>query len=242
MKRLWSCVFAAGLWLAAFTGPAMAAPVGQVTKVLGSADVTRGETPAQPLKAGDPIEEHDVLRTKRGSLLEVTMSDGSQLTLAENTRLEVTRYVTGDHPQGIFDLARGKVRSVVTKVFSSRSESFRVRTPTAVVGVSGTDFVTEYGRFTVVYVYRGVVIARSADPSIGLYLILRPGQGAIIRRGLSPEFSGRIPDDFWGGGNQDLRSGGNQGSDSNGLEPYVPPKQPTPPSGGGGGDYYTPIQ
>ncbi len=58
--------------------------------------------------------------------------------------------------------SRGQVRAVVTDAFSSRKDSFRVKTPTAVVGVQGTDFGLEVlPLVTLLTVYEGVVSARN---------------------------------------------------------------------------------
>ena len=215
------------VWMAS----AWAAGIGEVTRLVGEADVTRGAAPAQTLRTGDSVQAKDVLRTKKDALLEVTMTDGSRLTLGESSRLEVANYVTGDQPDALLDLTRGRLRSFVTDVFSSRSESFRVRTPTAVVGVQGTDFALILEALLArLRVYAGIVVASNVNPQVPDRRVLRAGQSTVIRENQPPD----EPEDFsvatfGSGGQADLYFGGDQGNNPLGLTPTVPSSVPAPP-------------
>ena len=207
------------------------AEVGTVTRLLGSADITRGDTPALPLQVGDTIQQHDILRTKSASSLEITMSDGSRLSLGESTRVEVTEFVTGAQPVSLLEVTRGRLRAFVTALFSSRQELFRVRTPTAVVGVQGTDFtVLAQALLTQVIVYDGVIVASNVDPRIRQREILRAGQSTLIKRGEPPQPAASLaPVVFGSGGTLYLRTGGEQVKEPTLLVPTVPSSVPTPP-------------
>ena len=217
-------ILSPGLWAAQ--------PAGRVTALEGHADVTRGHAPARPLALHDPLFTGDVLRTKSASRLEVELRDGSRLTLDENTRLVLDRYLTGDAPEGIFEVIRGRVRSLVGDLFSRRRESFRLRTPTSILGVQGTDFLTAAdARETRVEVYAGRVAVRNRDPAIPGTLVLGPGDSALIRAGeppvrTTPGHTSRPGS----GGVLDLRSGGIQGEDPARLTPGRVPASTAPPS------------
>jgi len=218
------------LSLLLITATASAQEVGKVTRLKGQADVTRsGQTLG--LHTGDAIETQDVVRTKRASALDVAMIDGSNLTLGESTRLEVAQYTTDTQPEGLISVTRGRLRALVSKTFSSRSESFKVRTPTAVAGVQGTDFlVLAEALQTRLFLYEGVLSAINVDPSVHGKVILHPGQSTQIKLDRPPETptssaeptsQGPAPGS---GSRQDLQSGGSQIDD---------PGQLTPGSGGG---------
>jgi len=213
------------------TAPAWAADIGKVTLLVGEADVTRGTNAAQILHVGDHVQARDVLRTKKDSMLEVTMGDGSRLTLAESSRLEVANYATGDQPDALLELTRGQLRSFVTDVFSSRSESFRVRTPTAVAGVQGTDFELRLeAQEARLLVYKGLVVAYNVNPQLSERQVLKAGQWTIIAQGKPAEkpkdFS---PGTFGSGGQANVYFGGDQGDDPLGLTPTVESSVPVPP-------------
>jgi hypothetical protein len=214
-----------------WTASAWAAGVGEVTRLVGEADVTRGSAPAQILRVGDAVQAKDVLRTKKDSLLEVSMTDGSRLTLGESSRLEVANYAAGDQPDALLDLTRGRLRSFVTDVFSSRSESFRVRTPTAVAGVQGTDFeVSPNASSTVVTVFQGLVVTYNANPQIPERQIVPAGWSVVVEKGKAPEKPKEFStSNFGSGGQANVYFGGDQGNDPLGLTPTVESSVPVPP-------------
>jgi len=169
------------------SGQVQAKPVGEVSQAVGQADVTRGTAAPTLLAVPDPIFAQDKLRTASQSKLIVTMVDKSRLTLGENTRLEVAQYQVAGEPEGLLQLSRGRLRAFVTDLFSSRSESFKVRTPTAVAGVRGTDFIViVHATYTQVIVLQGEVVVYNVDPNIPGKVILRKGQTSIIHKGAPP--------------------------------------------------------
>ena len=126
---------------------AFAESAGEFAAVKGRVDVTRPGAAARMVSAGDPVEVGDVVRTKSLSRAEIVFRDGSLVRLAPGSRLEITEFLAGEQEsRGVFKLFRGKVRSRVKKIMGSlfgrfQRNRFEVHTPTAVIGVRGTDFV-----------------------------------------------------------------------------------------------------
>jgi len=133
---------------------AVAEPVGTFTRIEGSVDVLRQtETAAVPVQTGDPVSKGDAVRTKGDGKAEITFRDATSIRLAPETRITIDEYsYQGDSVRvlGLINLLRGRVRAVVAKVktavmpLSLTNGNFSMKTPTAVAGVRGTDFIVYY--------------------------------------------------------------------------------------------------
>jgi hypothetical protein len=147
MKRiafLTTLIMAALLPLAA-----LAAQVGTFTAVRGGVDIGGAGQAARLVKVGDPVEEGDVVRTKSNAKAEITFADDNILRMAEKSRIVISEYVaTQESLTAKLTLSRGKVQNIVrrtSRIFGLiKKNRFEVHTPTAVVGVRGTNFFTYY--------------------------------------------------------------------------------------------------
>ena len=111
--------------------------VGTVNKVENPAQVG-----AQTAIVGTPVHMNDELRTGPKGRLQVTFRDGTTLSLGENARVAIDRYVfnpdksTGelalDAGVGAFRLATGKISEMGHK-------NVKVSTPVAALAIRGTD-------------------------------------------------------------------------------------------------------
>ena len=94
-----------------------------------------------PLVSGAAMREGDWVRTGKNGWIELALSDGSTITLANNSELELTRLNTDNGKrEGIFKLAQGKLRASVVKLAGKQAD-FKVRSGTSVAGVKGTEFL-----------------------------------------------------------------------------------------------------
>lgn len=212
--------FLAVLLLAVPMHGAWAAEAGRIAVVEGKADIVRAGTgPAAAAKVGDAVNEKDVLRTKRQSRMEVKMTDGSLLKLSELTQIEVSKYASGgDQPDGLISATRGQVRAIVTETFAKRKESFRVKTPTALVGVQGTDFtVLILTNLTQIMVYQGMVSAKNVLADVSGQVTLTAGQMTRVLANQPPKTPQAI--------------GGTEDGDGF-KDPTLLPTTPTPLEGG----------
>jgi hypothetical protein len=134
----------------------LAEPVGSFTKVEGKVDILRqSEVATVPVQVGDPVSLGDAIRTKRNGKAEIQFRDETVIQLAPETRITIDEYsyrggVTRE--KGLIGLLRGKMRAIVAKLKSavvpvSRTDaSFNIKTPTAIAGVKGTEFIVYYER------------------------------------------------------------------------------------------------
>ena len=104
----------------------------------------------------DGVQWNDLLQTNPTGRLRVSLRDGSILSLGSNSQMRVVQHNAATQ-QTTLELLFGRLRSQVVKLTQPNSR-FEVRTPTAVAGVIGTDFllIATTDRTTLV-VFNGVV-------------------------------------------------------------------------------------
>lgn len=127
--------------------PGFGSPVGRVLAVEGQAiimhsDMRRGYWAV----SGLPLYKRDVLVTLSNARLRLKLNDESIITMVSRTRLTVN--------ESVFDKAKkrfvsylkmsiGKARFYVRQVRNMSHPDYRIKTPTAVVGIRGSDLVAE---------------------------------------------------------------------------------------------------
>ena len=130
---------AAGLW----TSQAALADVGQIKVATGQVFVDR-KGQSLPGRVGLVLESEDVLRTGADGSVGITMRDNSLLSAGPNTILALERFefdpTTSD---GRFDarLRQGTLAVVSGRIAKKSPQAMTVKTPSAVLGVRGTEFV-----------------------------------------------------------------------------------------------------
>ena len=87
----------------------------------------------------EQVQWNDELKTNSVGRLRVSLRDGSILSLGSNGQLRVMEHNPAAQ-QTTLEMLYGRLRSQVVKLTQPNSK-FEVRTPTAVAGVIGTDFV-----------------------------------------------------------------------------------------------------
>ncbi len=115
-------------------------------------------------KAGAKVFEKDVVVTDDQSVAKIIMLDKNVLHLSASSRLKIKGFEdSGDkgYSSSTLDLIYGKVRSqVVTQPKFLSKPVFKIRTPSAVAGVRGTDFIVTHvkgGDITKVETLKGTV-------------------------------------------------------------------------------------
>ncbi|PIV40623.1 MAG: hypothetical protein COZ31_11180 [Nitrospirae bacterium CG_4_10_14_3_um_filter_44_29] len=81
------------------------------------------------------------IKTGKDGWAKLSLSDGSTFTLANNTEIEIDKFLISDKKkEGVFKLNHGKLRAAVTRL-AGQQTNFKVKSPTAVAGVKGTEFM-----------------------------------------------------------------------------------------------------
>ncbi|MBI5526173.1 MAG: FecR domain-containing protein [Deltaproteobacteria bacterium] len=168
-KKMLLVIVAAAM--AAFSADAQGAgakgeTVGMVSLCEGAAQVVSGGTAREAL-AGDELYEGDTLLTGAGGKLKVLFRDDSLVTLSGNAKLDITGYRVDASKKlrtSVLTLVRGKVMSLVSRMYANPASGFEVKTKTAVAGVRGTRFVVETGEGPDrVATFEGTVLVSKSD-------------------------------------------------------------------------------
>lgn len=119
--------------------------VGEVKVVSGTVYLER-EGKQLPVQVGMPVRQADTVRTGADGTVGVTFTDNSLLSVGPNSVLAIERYAfdTTTHA-GQFDasLKKGTLAVVSGKMVKQSPGAMRVRTPSSIMGVRGTDFVVK---------------------------------------------------------------------------------------------------
>jgi len=138
LPRLLLATLAAGL-VASATG----AEIGQIKVSKGQVSIER-RGQVLPGTLGTRLEPSDILRTGPDGSVGVTMSDNSLLSAGPNSILSLDRYdFDATTNQGRFDaqLKKGSLAVISGRIAKQNPEAMTVRTPSAILGVRGTEFV-----------------------------------------------------------------------------------------------------
>lgn len=126
--------------------PAIAAD-GQLLAATGDVRVLRadkGWTAVQPLLRGDTLRAGDTIITGDDGRVQVRFADGALITLQPNSRFRIDEYrFDANGQRSFFSLLKGALRTSTGAIGKRSYDDWRLRTPTATVGVRGTDFTAE---------------------------------------------------------------------------------------------------
>jgi len=119
----------------------------------GSITRTSGQTLTALLDAG--IQSYDNVETENGRL-KIQFVDETQISLTEHTLVEITEYVYDPNPSNskmAMNFVQGTARFATGGLGLVPRENIQIQTPTASIGIRGTDFTTtvdELGRSLVI--------------------------------------------------------------------------------------------
>jgi FecR-like protein len=120
--------------------------VATVAAVLGTLQIERAGT-SQSAGLGVPVFVGDRLKTGVGDRASIVFQDDSVLNLGPETELVIDTQVF-EAPkrryESLLRLIRGTIRNLVSEYYVEPKAYYEIETPTAVVGVRGTEFITRY--------------------------------------------------------------------------------------------------
>ena len=132
----------AGLGAAVFAAACWANDVGEIKNVKGSVHVER-EGKRVAAAPGMGVRQSDVVVTGADGSAGITFQDNSLLSVGPGSELAIEHYSFDSTTHaGRFDasLKRGTLGVVSGRIVKQSPEAMRVRTPTSIMGVRGTEF------------------------------------------------------------------------------------------------------
>lgn len=122
-------------------------PIGRIKTETGQVFVQRNGANA-PLKIGDHVFRSDTIVTEDGGSVGMTFADNSLMSLGPRSRLRLDQFQFNKTThQGLFDTAleKGTLAVKSGQIVRQTPGAMHVRTPAALLGVRGTEFVVRAG-------------------------------------------------------------------------------------------------
>ena len=147
MARLIVGLAAAVVVTATIPAPLLAQEAGHVKVTRGLVEIERAGQKA-PAAIGAAVQAGDVVTTGADGSVGITFLDNSLLSAGPNSALAIDRFAFDSTThQGSFEssLRKGTLAVVSGKLAKQSPEAMKVKTPAAVLGVRGTEFLVRTG-------------------------------------------------------------------------------------------------
>lgn len=169
--------------------------------VKGDVKVTSAGKAPFPVKVGSKILVGDTVTTGPDSRAKIVMADRNVINVSPDTRMQIAKY-TNDAVNGTknveLKLDQGKVRNNVEQSYDGDKSKFILKTPTAVAGVRGTQFVTSFDakiQKTQIVTMKGQVTFTSMlnGRPVGAPVTVNKGETTASSAGAPPEPPRAVP-------------------------------------------------
>ena len=139
-----------------FVGTISASEIGGISEIRGNGEITRVDSSeALTAELNSDIFSYDDVRTGKGRLA-IQFLDDSVVKLTEHSKLIIDEYIFDPDPSKskmALNMASGTARFITGKLGKINKQNISIKTPTATIGIRGTDFTTtvdELGRSLVI--------------------------------------------------------------------------------------------
>lgn len=139
-----------------FVSTISASEIGGISEIRGNGEITRVDSSeALTAELNSDIFSYDDVRTGKGRLA-IQFLDDSVVKLTEHSKLIIDEYIFDPDPSKskmALNMASGTARFITGKLGKINKQNISIKTPTATIGIRGTDFTTtvdELGRSLVI--------------------------------------------------------------------------------------------
>lgn len=184
----------------------------QANQMYGVFMVTKGTVKIQSAKSsaaeavlakvGAKVFEGDTVTTAADSRAKIVMSDRNVINVNPDSQVQIAKY-QNDPTTGKKDvelnLLQGKVRNNVEQTYDGEKSKFLIKTPTAVAGVRGTQFMAGYDpktQMTSIVTFKGAVTVASVNPQgvvVGTPVVVKKGEMTSASPNAPPEPPRALP-------------------------------------------------
>jgi hypothetical protein len=170
------------------------ASIGDVRQQQGDAVIERKTGDKVPSTTGLSIESYDTVRTEQGRT-SIQFVDETRVDVTENSKLVIDEFIYDPNTKtGAVSLKAGfgTVRYASGQIAKNSRQNVKISTPTAVVGVRGTDFsltVDETGSSTIILLPSCTIIANervcvvgeiSVESDVGVVIMNQAFQTTVV--------------------------------------------------------------
>lgn len=182
--------------------PAQAAKVYGVLRVVKGKVMIQSPKKKKPKRAriGAKVFPKDIIITTKDSRAKVVMVDKNEINVSPDSKVVIQNYeyTKSGKKNVLLNVIYGKVRNKVKQKYNGKTSKFQVKTPSAVAGVRGTDFLTSFNptqNATKVVTFEGEV--SFGTPGVGGTInnpvSVRVGQFTEAVNGAAPAIPKSVP-------------------------------------------------
>lgn len=177
---------------ATFSIPCFAVVAGKAEFVVGNVEVVGAGGLSHALKKGQEVNTGEIIKTGTGRT-QLRFTDGGQVSLAPDTEFGVDEYhydgkIDGTE-KGVFRLIKGGLRAITGAIGHVNKRNYLLNTPTATIGIRGTEYLATMHNKLRVRVGDGAVYVSNEFGDLVLYR----GQSGSVEPGEKPKYSNEQP-------------------------------------------------
>ncbi len=150
-------------------------------------------------KIGSKVHEGDEITSGADSRAKIVMSDKNVFNLSPDSKIVIEKYRNDATEKTVeIKVNSGKLRSSLEQKYDGEKSQFNIKTPSAVAGVRGTDFVTSYNSQTHesnFLTFHGTVAVSAIGPAGqgSTQVMVKAGQSSSVKANQQPEAPKAIP-------------------------------------------------
>jgi hypothetical protein len=160
-----------------------AAPAGQITQTSGYVAVSSPQGAIKAAGSGEPIESGQTVTLGEGARAVIKFQDGQIIALQSKSIFKVNSYkydqAAPEKGESFLSLLQGGLRAVTGLIGNANKPGWKLATPTATIGIRGTDFMAVVNQGVYLKVDVGAI---SATNSAGT-AVFTAGQTAAVASG-----------------------------------------------------------
>jgi hypothetical protein len=151
--------------------PIFAAPAGQITQSSGYVTVSSTKSAPKSAANGEPLESGQTVTVGEGGKAVIKFQDGQIVALQSRSIFKVNSYkydqAAPEKGESFFSLLEGGLRAITGLIGSSNKAGWKLATPTATIGIRGTDFLAVVNQSVYFKVESGAIsVTNSAGTAI----------------------------------------------------------------------------
>jgi hypothetical protein len=160
-----------------------AAPAGQITQSSGYVAVSSPQEASKAVGSGEAIEGGQTVTVGDGGRAVIKFQDGQIIALQSKSIFKVNSYkydqAAPEKGESFFSLVQGGLRALTGLIGNNNKAGWKLATPTATIGIRGTDFMAVINQGVYLKVDAGAI---SATNSAGT-AVFTAGQTAAVASG-----------------------------------------------------------